>query len=97
MIEILENKVVKTRKPHTCWGCGTEYPAGTEMQYLTQVDSGEWLHSYWCEVCRAVINEWHPCDKEDGVDFGMVRDGDPEFWEEIRDEITNQVVNNERD
>ena len=49
---ILSAKRVKTRKPHTCWGCARPFPAGTEMEVLTSTDDG--LSSdYWCEPCQA--------------------------------------------
>ena len=32
MSEVISTKVVKTRKPHVCFGCGREFPAGAQMR-----------------------------------------------------------------
>ncbi len=83
----IKSKQVKTRKPHRCWGCEREFPAGTIMQAITCVESGEPgdIHtSYWCPVCIAVVDEdW----EEDGYSYGQIRDGDWIQWEEMRKEI----------
>ena len=31
MNTVLTEKIVRTRKPHNCWGCLREFPRGTRM------------------------------------------------------------------
>lgn len=37
MAVVLTDKVVRTRKPHKCWGCSREFPKGTRM-WLNVID-----------------------------------------------------------
>ena len=39
-MDVLTQKLVKTRKPHTCFGCGRVFPAGTRMEFSTIADGG---------------------------------------------------------
>lgn len=39
-MEALTQKLVKTRKPHTCFGCGRRYPAGSTMEFAAIADGG---------------------------------------------------------
>ena len=47
MSEVISTKVVKTRKPHVCFGCGREFPAGTEMRKDFVVD----VKAFSCYLC----------------------------------------------
>lgn len=47
MIDVIGRKIVKTRKPHVCFGCGREFPEGTEMERSCVVDDKLWT-SYLC-------------------------------------------------
>lgn len=83
-MEFLTDKKVKTRKSHVCHGCASSYPAKTEMRYVTSKDGGEISSAYWCKTCEEIMDKtWDYTDREDGVEFGMVRDGDIPFWESI--------------
>lgn len=77
--------IVKTRKAHCCWGCGREFPAGTDMQFITTVDGGDLISSYWCPVCQVV---WSAGDYRDGdgIPFKGLKDDD-QFWEYARQKI----------
>ena len=81
---IFSAKVVTTRKPHSCWGCGIKYPPGTRMQAVTTVDGGiETV--YWCPVCQEYWDRHF--EYGDEVMFGEIRREDPEGWEAIRQEL----------
>lgn len=83
-MDILTNKVVKTRKPHRCWGCANLYESGTKMRYTTSVDAGEISSAYWCKTCDKLIDQTYDYfDLQDGIDIGSVRDGDVQAWESI--------------
>ena len=63
-------KTVKTRKPHNCWGCAKEFPAGTEMTYSVSVDQREFSSCYWCKDCEEILNSMEPWEYEDGFAYG---------------------------
>lgn len=75
-------KTVKTRKPHNCWGCAKEYPAGTEMKYSVAVDQGEFSAAYWCEDCEIIMGNLEDWRKEDGFSYGEFLDSE---YDEYRD------------
>lgn len=45
-MDVLTQKLVKTRKPHTCFGCGRTFPASTRMEFSTIADGGTVDNSY---------------------------------------------------
>lgn len=53
MIDVIGRKIVKTRKPHVCFGCGREFPEGTEMERSCVVDDKLWT-SYLCTTCQKI-------------------------------------------
>ena len=55
MSELISSKIVKTRKPHFCFGCAREFPKETKMQYNTVKDD-EIFNTYICPTCLEVIN-----------------------------------------
>lgn len=57
MIKTIKDKVVKIRIPHVCFGCGREFPKGTEMRYYFQYDGGGTISSYLCSTCQKVEEE----------------------------------------
>lgn len=69
----LSDKHVKTRKSHTCHGCGKVYPAGSDMQRITYAYHGEGFWSfYFCHKCESFMNSkhfnWNELDE--GLDVG---------------------------
>lgn len=58
MTDVLTDKLVITRKPHRCFGCGRLFPAGTKLKLIESVDSGEWHRIYFCPVCEKVVRTW---------------------------------------
>jgi len=87
MIDILEAKIVKLRKPCKCWGCRREFQAGQTIRKTTSVDEGVFAHAAWCEVCEAVMDTINEVDKDLGFCEGELKNGDPDYWERIRGEI----------
>lgn len=90
MTDFLQNKSVTTRKAHKCWGCGREFPKGSDLRYIVSVDQGEFGSSYWCEVCDECWNR-QGYDTDDGINMGDMRHNDPEAWEECRKEIESDL------
>ena len=46
---------VKTRKPHSCFGCNTMQQAGTVMTVATYVEGGDIWTNYNCDICQDVL------------------------------------------
>lgn len=65
MYQSLKYKIVKIRKPRTCWGCQAQHDIGHLMHYSVSVYDKELSTSYWCEVCDAFINKGG--DYSDGI------------------------------
>lgn len=87
-------KIVTTRKPHICWGCGYEFKPGTEMEYITNIDGGAFIHSYWCPICRKVIDMiggWGHFD--DGVHIGDIKSNYPDEWGMVYADTVSLGVN----
>lgn len=61
-------KVVKTRKPHRCWGCCKTLPKGTLMHKETRFEDGSPNHFYTCQPCEDWIKtntqDWDTGDWE---------------------------------
>ena len=76
-------KRVKTKKEHQCWGCGEVYPSGIEMEYVTNVDGG-FYHSYWCDVCCALISKLERWELEDGFLIGDLKQNYIEEWNNVK-------------
>jgi hypothetical protein len=85
-MNILTDKHVLTRKPHLCWGCERDFPAGTTLRLVEAVDTEGFNRAYWCSVCQAVLADWHPDDCE-YITRGDVKYVDPDIWEQYRDEV----------
>ena len=83
-METLKCKIVKTRSPHHCHGCGRSFPPKSRLRYTVQVDGGEIVCSYWCEVCDEVMSAY---EIDDGVAYGELRSADVDYWEEIKKKI----------
>ncbi|RYI30532.1 hypothetical protein EVU96_08950 [Bacillus infantis] len=78
MTTLLKDKIVKTRKEQTCWGCAEKFEKGTSLRYITAVDGGEITSSYWCRICDVTWLEnknWN----DDGIGFGEVKEFDGWF------------------
>ena len=62
MSKAIRSKIVKTRKPHRCFGCARLFEAGTEMLKEEVVDDGMWT-CYLCNTCASISNELEPWDE----------------------------------
>lgn len=56
MLESLRSKIVVTRKPHNCFGCGRKFKAGTKMLKEEMLDNGLWS-CYLCETCQKIVSD----------------------------------------
>lgn len=72
MERVISEFYVKTRKPHHCWGCKIEYPAGTTMLRSVSADGGGGLTTcYWCYTCNKYLMEHRDMWQDgDGFDYG---------------------------
>jgi len=83
---ILTSKTVKARKPHHCYGCAREMPAGTTMQVCSGFDEGHAFRDYWCPVCDEYCKLHITCN-DDEISYGDVRNGSRREWEELRQKM----------
>lgn len=51
MCDILDQRIVKTRKPRRCFGCLASITVGSKAERTTYVDGGEIYTNYLCEDC----------------------------------------------
>ena len=51
MCNIIDRRIVKTRKPHRCFGCHSTIPASANAERSTNVDDGRIYNIYLCEDC----------------------------------------------
>jgi len=74
----LQDKTVKTRKPHRCFGCAKIYPAGWLMRFNTSVGEDGFCSTYFCSVCQEI---WDSIHKNDPFAYESITEGDLFFWE----------------
>ena len=81
-MRVISSNEVKTRKKHKCWGCGRNFPEGTEMKTTTSEDLGKIKTVYWCETCALFYTE---LNENIGISFGEFQG--VASWEKLRKEI----------
>lgn len=57
MAENLRYKMVTTRKPHICFGCGRKFEPPTKMVCAASVDCGTVDTYYLCKTCDDIVSE----------------------------------------
>ncbi len=57
MPDLLQSKKVKTRKAHTCQGCGRRIEKGETVQADTLADGGEIYRLYHCDECQGYLQK----------------------------------------
>ena len=82
MGEVLSSKIVKTRKPHHCLGCGREFPAGIEMKREGVLDDKPFT-AYLCKSCQEVCLQMNHYDREDGFCYDDLREDAEEYEKSI--------------
>ena len=85
MSDILRWHEVKTRKSHKCWGCGKEYPAGSQMISAAYADEGTVSGGYWCETCQEYMRRYFESGDECGK--GEIYANDPKTWDALKMEL----------
>ena len=71
MSEAIGRKMVTTRKPHTCFGCGRSFPKGTRMEKCLVVDGG---YAWSCYLCKTCVNVSQELDYGDEYGFSELRE-----------------------
>ncbi len=85
MTGFMRQKVVKTREPHICFGCGVKHEAGILMLVVVSVDMGKIFSTYWCDVCDAYWGEYDL--GEEDIDLGSLRLEDPAGWHAVENRL----------
>ena len=73
MSNVIDQHIVKTRKPHRCFGCLEMIPAGANVDRSTIVDGALIYTAYLCEDC-VEFSETLPSDY--WTDNGCYYEGD---------------------
>lgn len=72
-MDILQNKIITTRKPHKCWGCAEEFPSGSKLRKYVAVDNGEFQASYYCPDCDERVTEIDDYVLQEGFAMGEIK------------------------
>ena len=75
MPDVLKDKVVKTRKEQTCWGCAETFDKGTSLRFNKVVDGGHISSTYWCRICDVTWFDQH-YDHDELIGFGELTEFD---------------------
>lgn len=70
------NKIVTTKKAHTCFSCLRKFDAGTQMDKWSCVYEGSWNSGYTCMTC----DEIHDIQRKIDYWMGDFVDGIPEGY-----------------
>lgn len=54
---VIKDRVVRTRKPHRCWGCTMLLPAGSRVLAVVSAEDGRISTAYWCDTCAEIAQE----------------------------------------
>jgi hypothetical protein len=55
MSNFINEKIVKTKKSHNCFGCGRVFNSGTEMLRNTSTDGDQIASVYLCGTCTEIL------------------------------------------
>lgn len=80
----------KTRKPHRCFGCAKEYPAGSDMINAAYADGGTVDSCYWCNTCREYMKRHFRYGDE--TCYGEIYASDPEEWNKLNLELAGGQI-----
>lgn len=79
MSKILRYKLVKTRKPHVCFGCGRCFEPPCRMISAAAAVGGIVESYYLCESCDEVTRDLEPWEE---FGFGDLREAALEYEKE---------------
>jgi hypothetical protein len=90
-------KLVKTRKPHRCFGCAKTYPAASLLHYSSGVNEDGMWSTYFCQVCKDI---WDAMHKEDPFAYESIFEGDlfsecPEEWLSVQARLASNCSKDE--
>ena len=54
---ILSEKTVTTRKPHSCFACFRDFPVGSKLVYQSNIIDGDFGAIYVCETCHTLFKK----------------------------------------
>ena len=90
MGSILSSGKRKTRKKQRCFGCERTFDSGTELNFCNYADNGTVTTSYICDVCQEIIDSSEFWKHNDLIEFGEIKNGDPDMWEEFRKQTESE-------
>lgn len=79
MSKILRYKLVKTRKPHVCFGCGRCFEPPCQMISAAAAYDGTVWSYYLCESCNKVASDLESWEE---FGFGDLREAALEYEKE---------------
>ena len=84
-MDILDQRIVTTRKEHCCTGCARKFPKGSTLQAVKCAEFGNVSTAYWCPTCQSYWNKY--MEYGDSIACGELKSEDPEGWEKVRQEV----------
>lgn len=85
MGNFIKSKQVKTRKEHSCFGCGRKFPKGSKLTASTSSDFDGIQTTYWCNVCLEYWSRY--METNDEIMFGELRSEDKNGWEKVKEDV----------
>jgi len=93
-MEILSDKIVKTRKQHVCFACYRLFKKGTEMRRQVIIFDG--INAiYTCETCGLLFHEFQDYfidEAENSYQEGCVKEQLVEFNVKTPEELLKQLT-----
>ena len=93
-MEILSDKIVKTRKQHVCFPCYRLFKKGTEMRRQVIIFDG--INAiYTCETCGLLFHEFQDYfidEAENSYQEGCVKEQLVEFNTETPEKLLEQLT-----
>ena len=69
ILDLIDDRMVKTRKKHNCWGCTKKINIGETVRMTLCVDVII-QRAWWCEDCIELMDSLEEWQKEDGFTYG---------------------------
>lgn len=90
-MDVLQNKIVTTRKVHYCAYCGGKIDKGDIAACWTCVDGGEFQRNYGHLACHEVVCDFNVYDGNDEIIDGYLQDVVNDYYNDsLRNVITDE-------
>lgn len=91
-MEILENKIIKTRKNHYCAYCGGKIEKGSKAVVWVYADGGIIQRNYGHQSCNNFIHEFDVYGNEEEITNGYLEDVLNDFYNDNISDLPNREI-----